>query len=34
VYPNERLSIAFATNVTGIPGNTTEFSERIADAFV
>lgn len=34
VYPHERLSIAFATNVTGIPGNTTELSERIADAFV
>ena len=34
VYPNERLSIAFATNVTGIPGNTTELSEQIADAFV
>lgn len=34
VYPNERLSVAFATNVTGIPGNTTELSERIADAFV
>ena len=34
VYPHERLSIAFATNVTGIPGNTTELSEQIADAFV
>jgi CubicO group peptidase (beta-lactamase class C family) len=34
VYPNDRLSIAFATNVTGIPANTTELSERIADAFV
>jgi CubicO group peptidase (beta-lactamase class C family) len=34
VYPHERLSIAFVTNVTGIPGNTTELSERIADAFV
>jgi serine beta-lactamase-like protein LACTB, mitochondrial len=33
VYPKERLSIAFATNVTQVPGDVNGASARIADAF-
>jgi CubicO group peptidase (beta-lactamase class C family) len=33
VYPQERLSIAFATNVTQMPGDVNGPSARIADAF-
>jgi serine beta-lactamase-like protein LACTB len=34
VYPAEKLSIAFATNVTQLPGDVNGPSEKIADAFV
>jgi serine beta-lactamase-like protein LACTB len=33
VYPAEKLSIAFATNVTQLPGDVNGPSEKIADAF-
>jgi serine beta-lactamase-like protein LACTB len=33
VYPKERLSIAFATNVTQLPGDVNGPSSKIADAF-
>lgn len=32
VYPDEQLSIAFATNATGTPGNVLTPSELLADA--
>jgi CubicO group peptidase (beta-lactamase class C family) len=34
VYPSERLSIAFATNITGAPGDVNGPSAKIADAFI
>ena len=34
VYPREKLSIAFATNVTQAPGDVNGPSARIADAFL
>jgi serine beta-lactamase-like protein LACTB len=34
VYPNEKLSIGVASNLTSIPGDVTGLSARIADAFV
>jgi CubicO group peptidase (beta-lactamase class C family) len=34
VYPKERLSIAFATNLTGAPGDVNGPSAKIADAFI
>lgn len=33
VYPQQRLSIAFMTNVTGAPGDVLALSARLADAF-
>jgi len=33
VYPNEKLSIAFATNVTSLPGDVLGPSAKIADVF-
>ena len=32
VYPSEQLSIAFASNATGVPGDVLSPSERLADA--
>ena len=32
VYPEQRLSIAFASNATGVPGDVLTPSERLADA--
>lgn len=32
VYPNQQLSIAFATNATGTPGDVLSPSELLADA--
>lgn len=34
VYPAEKLSIALATNVTGLPGEVNALSSRLADAFL
>jgi serine beta-lactamase-like protein LACTB len=34
VYPKEKLSIAFATNVTGLPGDVNGPSQRIAEALL
>jgi CubicO group peptidase (beta-lactamase class C family) len=33
VYPKEELSIGLATNLTGVPGDVTGISAKIADAF-
>jgi hypothetical protein len=32
VYPEQRLSIAFASNATGLPGDVLTPSEQLADA--
>ncbi len=34
VYPKEKLSIAFATNVTQTPGDVNGPSAKVADAFL
>jgi CubicO group peptidase (beta-lactamase class C family) len=34
VYPDQKLSIAFASNATGVPGDVLTPSERLADTFL